>query len=126
MERNMNNYIRNYPRPQFVRNEWKNLNGEWNFLFDDNNEGETKEYFIKFPKENKINVPFTYETKLSGVEDTSIHYIVWYNRKINISKEQLENKKLLLHFEGSDYSTKVWINGKYIGINEGRIFKIFF
>lgn len=115
----MNNYIKNYPRPQFVRKEWKNLNGEWNFLFDDNDEGETKEYFTNFPNENKINVPFTYETKLSGIEDTSIHYIVWYNRKINISKEQLENKKVLLHFEGSDYLTKVWINGKYIGLNEG-------
>lgn len=89
------------------------------FLFDDNDEGETKEYFTNFPNENKINVPFTYETKLSGIEDANIHYIVWYNRKINIPKEQLENKKLLLHFEGSDYLTKVWINGKYIGLNEG-------
>lgn len=115
----MNNYIKNYPRPQFVRKEWKNLNGEWNFLFDDNDEGEIECYFIDFPNESKINVPFTYETKLSGIEDTSIHYIVWYNRKINISKEQLENKKVLLHFEGSDYLTKVWINGKYIGLNEG-------
>lgn len=31
----------------------------------------------------------------------------------------MENKKVLLHFEGSDYLTKVWINGKYIGLNEG-------
>ena len=23
-----------YPRPNFVRNAWKNLNGEWEFCFD--------------------------------------------------------------------------------------------
>ena len=22
-------YIKNYPRPQFVREEWEDLNGEW-------------------------------------------------------------------------------------------------
>lgn len=112
-------YIKDYPRPQFVRKEWKNLNGEWNFIFDDNDEGEIKKYFLDFPKFNKICVPFTYETKLSGIEDESIHYIIWYNRKINISKEQLQNKKVILNFEGSDYKTKVWINGNYIGENIG-------
>lgn len=112
-------YIKDYPRPQFVRREWQNLNGEWNFIFDDNDEGETKKYFKEFPMDKKIIVPFTYETKLSGIEDESVHYIVWYNKKINISKEQLQNNKVILNFEGSDYKTKVWINGKYIGENIG-------
>lgn len=112
-------YIKDYPRPQFIRKQWQNLNGEWNFIFDDNDEGEIKEYFKDFPINRKINVPFTYETKLSGIEDESIHYIVWYNRKINISKEQLQNNKIILNFEGSDYKTKVWINGNYIGENIG-------
>lgn len=112
-------YIKDYPRPQFVRKDWKSLNGEWNFVFDDNDEGETKKYFKEFPMDKKIIVPFTYETKLSGIEDESVHYIVWYNKKINISKEQLQNNKGILNFEGSDYKTKVWINGKYIGENIG-------
>lgn len=108
-------YIKDYPRPQFVRKEWQSLNGEWNFIFDDKNEGEINQYFLDFPKSNKICVPFTYETKLSGIEDESIHYIVWYNRKIELTKEQIKNKKVILNFEGSDYKTKVWINGKYVG-----------
>ena len=112
-------YIKDYPRPQFVRKEWENLNGEWNFAFDDNDEGEEKEYFNNFPINLKINVPFTYETKLSKIEDESVHYIVWYNRKVNINKEQLEEKKIILNFEGSDYKTKVWINGNFIGENVG-------
>lgn len=112
-------YTKDYPRPQFVRKYWENLNGKWNFAFDDNNEGETKKYFTKFPRGNTICVPFTYETKLSGIEDENVHYIVWYNRKINISREQLQNKKIILNFEGSDYITKVWINGNYVGKNIG-------
>lgn len=68
----MNCYIKDYPRPQFVRKEW-------NFIFDDNNEGEIKEYFKDFPINKKINVPFTYETKLSGIEDESVHYNVRLN-----------------------------------------------
>ena len=112
-------YIKDYPRPQFIRKQWQNLNGKWNFTFDDNDKGETEGYFKDFPKNRKINVPFTYETKLSEIEDESIHYIVWYNRKINISKEQLQNNKIILNFEGSDYKTKIWINGNYIGENVG-------
>ena len=67
----------------------------------------------------KIVVPFTYETELSGIKDESVHYIVWYNRKINIAREKLQNSKVILNFEGSDYKTKVWINGKYVGENIG-------
>lgn len=112
-------YIKDYPRPQFVRKEWQNLNGEWNFIFDDKNEGEINQYFLDFPKSNKICVPFTYETKLSGIKDESIHYIVWYNRKIELTKEQIKDKKVILNFEGSDYETKVWINGNYVGKHAG-------
>ena len=115
----MKYYIKDYPRPQFVRKEWQSLNGKWDFIFDDKNEGETKKYFKDFPKANKIFEPFTYETKLSGIEDESIHYIVWYNRKIKITKEQIKDKKVILNFEGSDYKTKVWINGNYIGKHIG-------
>ena len=28
-----------YPRPQFRRENWQSLNGEWEFAFDDKNEG---------------------------------------------------------------------------------------
>ena len=116
----MKHYVKTYPRPQFVRKEWENLNGEWDFIFDEYNEGEDKEYFVNFPKENnKIQVPFTHETQLSGIQDESVHNVVWYHKEIKISKNQLDNKKVVLHFEGSDYLTKVWINGKYIGTHKG-------
>lgn len=111
-------YIKDYPRPQFVREEWTNLNDEWNFCFDDENVGEINRYYDKFPQHQKILVPYTYETKLSKINDESIHNVIWYNKKIHFSKINT-NKKVLLHFEGSDYITKVWINGIYLGDNVG-------
>ena len=95
----MNCYIKDYPRPQFVRKEWQILNGEWNFVFDDEDKGESNKYFLDFPKRIKINVPYTYETKLSGIKDENIHYIVWYNRKLDLTKEQINGNKLILNLK---------------------------
>ncbi len=119
------NYISEYPRPQFVRDAWVNLNGEWNFLFDDKNEGDKQKYFVNFLKGKTIKVPFTYETEMSGINDQSQHNVIWYNRKIKIDKDKLKNK-VLLHFEGSDFITEVWINGNYVGKNIGGYFRFSF
>ncbi len=112
-------YIKDYPRPQLVRNHWENLNGTWNFQFDDQNIGETQQWFTTFPNSLQITVPFTYETKLSGIEDTTIHPYIWYQKKITFSSETLVDKKIMLHFEGADYITKLWVNGIYIGCHTG-------
>lgn len=110
--------INGYPRPQFIRNNWINLNGEWNFLFDDDNIGEINEYYIRFPESLKIEIPFTYETKLSGIADETIHENIWYQKDI-IIKNIDEEKRIIINFEGSDFITKLWVNGKYVGINIG-------
>lgn len=73
-------YIKDYPRPQFVRNNWQNLNGLWPFRFDDANEGEKNQWYQHFPEDRKIRVPFTYETKSSGIQDESYHPYLWYHR----------------------------------------------
>lgn len=106
----------NYPRPQFVRNNWTNLNGEWDFTLDDEKIGEQKEFFKIFPKDKKIIVPYTYETKMSGINDQSVHENIWYFKNVDIKEI---NNKYILHFEGSDFITKLWINGKYVGMNIG-------
>ena len=36
-EGTMSAYVKDYPRPQFVRDSWQGLNGEWKFRFDDGN-----------------------------------------------------------------------------------------
>jgi beta-galactosidase/beta-glucuronidase len=115
----MKNYISGYPRPQFVRDKgsWENLNGPWNFAFDDPGEGVRKAWFKTFPRGERITVPFTYETPASGIGDERRHNTVWYNRTVAINKE--EGKKVFLHFEGSDYRTALWVNGVFAGSHEG-------
>ncbi len=112
-------YQKDYPRPQLVRKDWTNLNGNWDFVFDDNNKGEAEGWYEGFQTEREICVPFTYETKKSNINDQGVHHFVWYGRRFHGQKERLTGNKLLLHFEGSDFLTKVWINGKLAGMHEG-------
>ena len=37
--------LNGYPRPQLERKEWLNLNGEWQFLFDDEKRGEKEKWY---------------------------------------------------------------------------------
>ncbi len=58
-----------HPKPQFHRDTWLNLNGQWNFGFDLGFSGAEKDW----PKDGtrldkKIIVPFCPESKLSGIE----------------------------------------------------------
>ena len=112
-------YQKDYPRPQFVRSQWQNLNGTWAFAFDDENVGEANGWQNGIPAGMVIEVPFSYETTRSGIGDQTVHNNVWYQRTITVSKESLGTDRLIVHFEGSDYRTKVWLNGVYLGVHEG-------
>ena len=57
-------YIKDYPRPQFVRTDWENLNGTWDFGFDDENAGEKEKWYQEFKGDKKINVPFTFSKEM--------------------------------------------------------------
>ena len=54
-----------YPRPQFERNAWINLNGEWTYSFDFGGSGLEREWFKSTGFDQKIIVPFCPESKLS-------------------------------------------------------------
>ena len=118
-DRDMKCYKKDYPRPQFVRDNWVNLNGTWDFGFDDANQGEKEKWYEKFPGELKIEVPFTYETKLSGIQDERRHDNIWYHKTITVDASKLTDNRLLIHFEGSDFHTKLWVNGAYAGDHKG-------
>ena len=115
-------YKKDYPRPQLVRDNWTSLNGTWDFCFDDEARGERGSWYQMWPgnQAQTIEVPFTYETKRSGIGDERAHRQVWYRRSIEADAAQLsEGKHLWLHFEGSDFHTKVWVNGQYVGDHRG-------
>ena len=105
-------YLRDeYPRPQFRREDWLMLNGEWEFEFDDKADGINRELYLgKTQLKQKINVPFAYQYEASGIGVNEKHETVWYRRTFTIDKTH-EKKGALLCFNGSDYITDVWING---------------
>lgn len=113
-------YIPGYPRPQFVRDaaSWRDLKGPWDFAFDDTNQGLAQGWPRSFPPGRTINVPFACETPASGVNDPAPHPAVWYHRNL-ILEAPPEGKRLILHFEGSDYRTSLWVNGNFAGEHEG-------
>ncbi len=105
-----------YPRPQFMRDDWLSLNGEWEFAFDDADEGLAKGYDtgrVSLPL--RINVPFTYQYPASGVGETAVHERVWYRRTFSAKG----GRHALLSFNGADYKADVWLNGKHVLCHEG-------
>lgn len=110
-------HIENYPRPQLVRDSWIELNGEWDFAFDNEKTGEKSHWEMGIPlvEKRKILVPFSPETKESGVHIQNHSGYLWYQRMLPVNKKELEGKRFILHFEGVDYLSKVYINGKQVG-----------
>ena len=111
-------YKDEYPRPQFVRNNFTSLDGKWFFAFDDLNIGEENEWFLNFPKDMQIMVPYSYQSKNSGLSINDEHKYIWYAKKVKYNQD-LTNKRLLLNFEGCDYISKVWVNGIFVGTHKG-------
>ena len=111
-----------YPRPQFVRdNNWINFNGEWDFAFDDSNVGLKQRWFKaenveKFDR--TIIVPFCFQSKLSGLEDTSFHEVMWYRKEFEIPPQFID-KKVIIHFGAVDYRCRVYLNGEHVDSHEG-------
>jgi beta-galactosidase/beta-glucuronidase len=108
-----------FPEPQFQRELWQNLNGPWEFEFDDNNAGIDAGWPAGGHKFSRtITVPFCFESRLGGIADTSFHPWVWYRRSITIP-DAWKGKRVLLHFGAVDYRAMVWVNGRLAGEHEG-------
>lgn len=111
------NNFSNHPTPQTERKGFFDLCGKWDFKFDSGNNGEKGGLYNGFIGEYEINVPFTYESEKSGVGIEEPCENVWYQKKFAINAPK--NKRVILNFEGADYVTKVWLNGKFVGSSVG-------
>ena len=108
-----------HPKPQFMRENWINLNGQWQFEIDRANSGEPRKLYEDSVKLNSvINVPFCPESSLSGVGDKDFMAAVWYKRELELTKEQAE-QRVVLHFGACDYLTTLYINEKKVGEHKG-------
>ncbi|WP_339296757.1 sugar-binding domain-containing protein [Paenibacillus sp. FSL R5-0623] len=108
-----------YPRPQFVRQNWMSLNGQWEFEFDDDHRGRSEKWSEGTQTfSRRIQVPFAFQSQLSGIGDPDFHDNVWYKRTFEIP-DGFIGKRLLLHFGAVDYEASVWVNGQLVVQHEG-------
>ena len=107
-----------YPRPQLVRKDWLNLNGEWDFEIDNAKSGVERELFKAEKLENKITVPFCPESELSGINNKDFMECVWYRKNIEIPSNW-NGKNIILHFGAVDYHAIVYVNGEKVCEHKG-------
>lgn len=113
-------YRTKHPKPQFMRNNWENLNGKWQFEIDHSKSGEDRGLQnVGVALNSEINVPFCPESELSGVCYKDFMEQIWYKRIINVSKINPEVERVILHFGAVDYKTTVYLNGEIVGIHIG-------
>ena len=99
-----------YPRPQFERTDWINLNGEWTCSFDFSGTGLEREFYKSKGFDKTITVPFCPESRLSGIAYTDFIEHFWYQRNISIPQDW-DGKNILLNFGAVYYKSEVYIDG---------------
>ena len=107
-----------YPRPDFARADWQTLNGRWEFEFDDGDRGLAERWYADKRFSRAIQVPYCFQSKLSGIGDTSFHDVVWYRRAVQIP-QAWRSRRVLLNFGAVDYEATVWVNGDQVGGHRG-------
>lgn len=107
-----------HPQPQFQRQNWRNLNGKWQFAFDFGKSGRDRHWYQGYDFNQEITVPFCPESKLSGIHYTDFIPAVWYQRSVEISEAELA-RTTLLHFGAVDYLCEVYVNGQIAGTHRG-------
>lgn len=107
-----------YPRPQFERADWVNLNGEWSYVLDLANTGWERKLSESKGFDGKIIVPFAPESELSGVGYREFIPSIWYQRYIDIPAEW-EGKDVVLNFGAVYYQSEIYIDGKFVARHFG-------
>jgi beta-galactosidase/beta-glucuronidase len=105
--------LQEYPRPQLIRANWQNLNGQWDYAIL------PKGSLPEMGFAGKITVPFPVESYLSGVQkEVGPSNELWYEKSFDLTLNR-KGKRILLHFGASDWETEVWVNGNPVGKHQG-------
>lgn len=99
-----------YPRPQFKRDSYYSLNGEWDFIIKKANGKEIS---------GKITVPYSPECELSGVkEQVKRGDLLIYNKTFTLPKD-FNRGRVLINFGAVDQVCLVKVNNAIVGGNQG-------
>lgn len=101
-----------YPRPQFRRDSYWNLNGVWEYAITESDvQPETFD--------GTIIVPFSPEAPLSGVgRKLRPRQFLWYRRRVTLP-EGFVKARTLLHFGAVDQEAAVFVNGEQLAHHIG-------
>ncbi len=110
------NVLKEYPRPQFQRNSYINLNGDWEYCIVPEEQGSS----IPEKMDGHILVPFSPEAMLSGVERRLEPYqYLWYKKVLPVLKRTHHNSRFLLHFGAVDQFADIYVNSTLVGSHSG-------
>jgi beta-galactosidase/beta-glucuronidase len=107
-----------YPRPDLVRSDWHNLNGEWQFAFDDLDTGMQAGWTSGHEFDARIIVPYCYQSPMSGVHTRDFHHILWYRRFFEVPHGWY-GRRVRVNFGAVDYEAWVYINGHLAATHRG-------
>ena len=99
-----------YPRPSFKRDSYLCLNGKWEFF---------SSLFGKVTRLGYINVPFTPETRLSGINRAKHDKEAYIYKKVFKFDKNFIKGRVLLHFGAVDQICHVYLNDNYLGEHVG-------
>lgn len=99
--------LEEYPRPQMIRDQYINLNGEWNYtVLSEKN---------TITKEGTLLVPFSPEAPLSGAGfQLKPREKMLCERLLSVKCLPSDGSRCILHFGAVDQYAKVLVNGKVV------------
>ncbi|MFJ4892314.1 PA14 domain-containing protein [Streptomyces sp. NPDC088788] len=109
------NALPEYPRPQLTRDNWRNLNGSWQFAAADSGDKPP----VGKNLAEKILVPYPVESQLSGIERHEDR--MWYRRTFTVPSDWRigSGKHLQLNFGAVDWKAEVYVNGTKVTEHQG-------
>ncbi len=109
-----------HPRPQLSRAQFRLLDGDCGFAYDDDNVGRDDNWIHAVePFDRTIALPFAPESAASGIGETGYHPIVWYRRELGRQDLAagglgLQGDRIILHFGAVDHTSDVWVDGTHV------------
>jgi hypothetical protein len=107
-----------HPRPDFQREAWLDLCGEWEFEFDPQGKGWNDGWFLTGRRafERRIQVPYSWAAPLSGIGE-EFEGAGWYAREL--TELPAQSARPYLVFGAVDWTCDAWLNGAWLGHHEG-------